>query len=117
MLTDSAVGAEKAQRRRWPLGASKGKEQFLSWTSSVNILTLAQETVCRLLTSRAVKEYICVVLGNYTDGDSLQQPQETKIENRKSGTVINGIRKARKENPISCLDSITLTDQPENRTE
>ena len=61
--------------------SKKGKDcSSRSWKGSVALLTLwfwSSDTQFRLLTSRAVRGEICVVLSPRGGGNLLQQPEET----------------------------------------
>ena len=59
----------QAKEHTLPLEAKKDKEIV----SSLRVLILPSETVFRLLTSRTVREYICILLKHYISVNSLQQ--------------------------------------------
>ena len=64
----------------WPLEAEKGKEKasFLELPERSSVLSdfdcSPVETCVRLLTSRRIGEYICIVLSRRVCGNLLQQP-------------------------------------------
>lgn len=68
---DYSSRIQKSQRNRFPPGASRARAPLLTHWFQLSATNLGP------LTSRTVREYMCVVVSHRVCGNLLQQPQET----------------------------------------